>query len=1115
MSRHTLFLILLGLGLGLEARGEVFTPAQIETFEKQVRPLLVERCYDCHGAHRHENGLRLDSRAAILRGSDYGKVVEVGNPAASKLIQAVRGAAGVEKMPKKGPALSAPEVAILEKWVAEGLPWPEGEAVAEAGHGKADPSQHWAFLPVKKPAAAGAKSGAHAIDAFVETKLREVGLEFAPEADPATLYRRLSLTLTGLQPTFEELREFEQAYRQMPEVAWEKAVAEKLHSPQYGQRWARHWLDVARYSDTEGYQAGGRDIRFPHAYTYRNWVIDAFNEDMPYDLFLMRQLAADRMLQKETLVQASMGGVKKEAVDAAEVRHLAALGFLTVNDRFLGDVLLQTDDRIDVVTRGMLGLTVGCARCHDHKYDPIPSADYYSLYSIFNSSEATRDEVMPVIGQPSDEAAVKKFQADLAEVEARKESLRAEVLQDLRVREKLRDYLVFAQRHLHTEMNAFRGTAGKEMMRDRIAESWREFIKWSTEAEKVHPVMFAWKAFSELKEEEFAGRSEAVVKSLQGDKARCNEVVAKAFAERRPPKSLAEVAEVYAEVFLQHAGEGVLADAQGESIRALMRGGRSPMTIGMDRIEGYYTRKDREKLTKMENEVKRLDIESPGAPYRAMAMVDREKPADQRIMIRGNPGRLGEVAARGYLAFFGGEKFKEGSGRLELAKRIASEDNPLTARVIVNRVWMHHFGKPLVEQPSDFGVQTAKPVQAELLDYLAAMLMEQGWSLKQLHRVILTSRTWRQSSAVTAEKAEKDPENALLSRMNRQRMDYEVMRDNLLLVSGKLSPQLAPERSVPFNSPEVDQWRSVLLFVDRYDQPKVPAIFDFANPDSLSPQRFVTTVPQQALFLMNSPFMKARAGELANLAPRVGSEPDAQAVTALYQRVLLREPAPEEVQLAQRFFTDAGKMQTAMPFAWRYGTLEVGRRQADQPVEVGAFTPFAHFGEKERRWTHTGKVPDPKWSYAFLTPQTGHAGNGLVAPAARWTAPRAMTVRFEGQVKRPSDRGNGVRVFLVGAGDRVLKEVLVEPAKTEVVRLEGIKLAAGETLTIAVGSEGDANSDSFEWKGSLFEGDKLVTEAVRDFPGADGWPLNRTKPQTALEQLAQVLLMSNEFQFID
>ena len=1100
--------------LVLEARSESFSPEQIESFEKTIRPLLVERCYDCHGAHKHENGLRLDSREAILRGSDYGKVVLPGNPAGSKLIKAVKGEARVEKMPKKGSALSAPEIAALEKWIAEGLPWPEGGKVAEAAHGKADPKQHWAFLPITKPPLTDGDTSGRAIDGFIGAKLKAAGLDFAPEAEAATLYRRLCLTVTGLQPEIGDMKRFLEAYAKNPEAAWDQAVTEQLASPQYGQKWARHWLDLARYSDTEGYQAGGKDIRFPHAYTYRNWVIEALNNDMPYDQFVTRQLAADHLISKDTLVQASAGGVAKTVADAGEVKHLAALGFLTVNDRFLGDRLLQVDDRIDVVTRGLMGFTVGCARCHDHKFDPIQSADYYSLYSVFTSSEVAPDQTMPVIGHPANPAAVKAYQQSIAEIEAKRNELRGEVLQDLKQKEKLRDYLVFAQRHLNTEANAFRGTAGKEMMRDRIAESWRDFIKWSVESDKVHPVMFAWKQFSDLKEGEFQTKAAAVVNSLKGDEARCNSVVAAAFTSKGAPKSMAEVAETYAEVFLRHSGETAVEDKQQESIRALMRGGRSPMTIGMDRIEGYFTRKDREKMTKLDNEVKKLDIENPGAPYRAMAMLDRDKPADQRIMIRGNPGRLGDVAARGYLSFFGGEKFTQGSGRLELARKIVSKDNPLTARVMVNRLWMQHFGKPLVSQPSDFGVQTPKPMQADVLDYLSALFIEQGWSLKKMHREILTSRAWKQSSAVSAEKSEKDADNELISRMNRQRMDYEMMRDNLLLASGKLNPALVPARSIPYQAADVDQWRSVLLFVDRYDQPTVPAMFDFANPDSHSPQRFVTTVPQQALFLMNSPFMKAQAESLAAKAPKVGSTPDAQAVTSLYERVLLRQPSADEVEMAQRFFADAEGLQKEVPFSWTYGTQEVSRA-ADGSWQVGEFLKFAVRDPKDNRWSHTGKIPDPKWSYAFLTPQSGHAGNGATAPAARWIAPKDMTVRLVGQLKKPSDKGNGVRAFVLSSRTGAVKDVLVGPGKTETVSVGALEVQAGEMLTFAVGSEGDTNSDSFEWKLTVFEGDHRVTDAKQDFCGADGWPLNRTKPQSPLAQLAQVLMMSNEFQFYD
>ncbi len=1108
MNKTLLFLLL--TAVVPPAAGESgFTPAQIESFEKQIRPLLVEHCYDCHGAHRHENGLRLDSRAAILRGSDYGKVVEAGNPAASKLVHALRGAQGALQMPQKSDPLSAPEIAALEKWIGEGLPWPE-EHVADSSHNEPDPKSHWAFLPVTKPALPAGVNAASAIDAFIGARLQGAGLDFAPEADPVVLYRRLSLTLIGLQPQFGDLQRFVSDYQRNPEAAWDRAVTELLASPQYGQKWARHWLDVARYSDTEGYQAGGKDIRFPHAYTYRNWVIEALNEDMPYDQFVLRQVAADRLLPQEVLAQASMGS---RVPDHPELRHLAALGFLTVNDRFLGDRLLQTDDRIDVVTRGLMGLTVGCARCHDHKYDPISSKDYYALYGVFNSSESPDDGVKPVIGRPGNGEAVRTYEDQVAEVETRMQALREEVLLDLRERDKLRDYLVFAQRHLHAESSAFRGTAGKEKMRDRIAESWREFIKWSTESEKVHPVMFAWKQFSGLKDAEYAAKAASIVKQLDADSARSNAVVAAAFKAAPAPQSLSDVAAVYAQVFLENSGEETLADKPRESIRALIRGSRSPMGVGADRIEGYFTRTDRTKMTKLDNEIKKLDIESPGAPHRAMVMLDKPNPADQRVMIRGNPGRLGDPAPRAYLEFFGGEKFSGGSGRLELARKVASRDNPLTARVIVNRVWMQHFGKPLVSQPSDFGVQTPRPAQADVLDYLAAMFMKEGWSLKKLHHRILSSRAWKQSSAVTPEKALKDADNELISRMNRQRLDYETLRDNLLRTAGRLNPALAPARSVPLNAPDADQWRSVLLFVDRYEQPTVPAMFDFANPDSHSPQRFVTTVPQQALFLMNSPFMKTQAEALSGLTATAADEQTM--IRALYQRVLLREPQADELELARRFITDAGQMgrEKNIDFRWSYGTHEISRDENGK-LAAGAFVPFKHLDRKSVRWSASATYPDPQWSYAAMARDNGHSGSGAVAAAARWQAPRAMTIRVEGEVKRPSDKGDGVRAFMVSDRQGVLGEVLVGPAKTEKLALK-VALQAGEALSLAVGCEGTNSFDSFNWSLRLHEGERLVTEAKRDFCGLAGRPIDQASPQEPLAQLAQVLLMSNEFQFVD
>ena len=351
---------------GLRAE-DAFTADQLTFFEKNVRPVLAENCYSCHGPEKQKNGLRLDSRDAILNGSEYGKVVAPGDPDNSALIKAVRHAAGPEPMPSKKPQLAANQIDALAQWVKMGLPWPK-EVVA-AGKAKPKWQEHWAFQKIQKPAVPQSKSKtANPIDAFVATKLEATKFDFAPQADAATLCRRLYVDLTGLPPTFEEVEAFKKAAAGNQPSAVSSLIDQLLNSPRYGERWARHWLDVARYSDTEGYRAGGVDIRYPHAYTYRDWVVKALNTDMPYDQFVINQLAADKLPENDKT-------------------NLAALAFLTINDSFLGDRSLQIDDRIDVVGRGLLGLTVGCARCHDHKYDPIAGKDYYAFYSIFNSSE--------------------------------------------------------------------------------------------------------------------------------------------------------------------------------------------------------------------------------------------------------------------------------------------------------------------------------------------------------------------------------------------------------------------------------------------------------------------------------------------------------------------------------------------------------------------------------------------------------------------------------------------------------------------------------------------------------------------------------------------------------
>ncbi|MBK8038807.1 MAG: PSD1 domain-containing protein [Verrucomicrobiaceae bacterium] len=860
------------------AQEVVFSPEQIAFFEKSVRPVLAEHCYSCHGAEKAKSGLRLDSREAVLRGTDAGKVVIAGDPEGSSLIKSVRHAPGVEPMPVKKPQLAAAQIEALVQWVKMGLPWPKETAVAQS---KPKWQEHWAFKPVAKPAAPSS------VDALVGEKLTKAGLDFAPPADAAVLCRRLHLSLTGLPPSYEEVEQFKQAAAGGLPNAAAALIDKLLASPRYGERVGRMWLDVARYADTSGYAFSGQDSRFHNAHTYRDWVVKALNDDLPYDQFITEQIAADHL-----------------QAPGKPVGALAALGFLTVNDWFMGDAHLQIDDRIDVISRGLMGLTVSCARCHDHKYDPVPTADYYALYSVMNSCIVPPE--FPVIGEAPDAAAAAAFKQKVAAVEGKKKAFREEVFTGLRKPDKLRDYLLFAQRATAMTPDAFKATAATEMFRESVAKKWRDFLTTYALVPQPHPVMLAWTEFAKLKEAEFAAKAPELAQRLAKPESGVNEVLRNEFAKRPPLKNFGELASLYQEVFLACFSGLVPDNPPWLEMRGLLQNPMSPMSVPAEGIDQFFTVKDSLRMQEFENELKKLVIEDPGAPLRAMTMQDRPQPADVNVFIRGNPSRLGALAPRGFLTMFGGRKFTKGSGRLELAQSIASKENPLTARVMVNRVWLLHFGKPLVSQPSDFGMQTPRPEQAELLDYLAATFMEEGWSLKKLQRLILISRTYQQSCASTPDKEVKDADNALLSRFNRLRLDYEQMRDSTLAACGSLNVAKAGGRATPLAAPDVDTRRSLYLFIDREVQASVPAMFDFANPDIHSPQRSVTTVPQQALFLINSPFIQTQSNKLAaTLQASTGGVVDARTIEALYHRVLLRGPKPDEAEMALRFVNSA------------------------------------------------------------------------------------------------------------------------------------------------------------------------------------------------------------------
>jgi mono/diheme cytochrome c family protein len=852
------------------------TPEQIEFFEKQVRPVLVEHCVSCHGPKKQSAGLRLDTAAGLKAGADGLPVVTAGDPAKSRLVAAVK-REGDYPMPPKGP-LPPEAVAALAEWVKAGAAFPDDAAAARPA---VDPKAHWAFRPVKQPPVPEVKAAGHAarneIDAFVLAKLNDNGLSPAKPADRRTLIRRAYYDLTGLPPTAAEVEAFE---NDTDPKAWEKLIDRLLASPQYGERWGRYWLDLARYADTKGY-VFQEDRNYPFAYTYRDYVIRSFNEDKPYDRFVIEQLAADRL---------DLGDDK---------RPLAAMGFLTLGRRFLNNQQDIIDDRIDVVTRGLMGLTVSCARCHDHKFDPVPTADYYSLYGVFASSTEPRE--LPLIGEqkrtPEVVAFEKAVEKQEAEYAADRERRFHTAVQKLREPAAVAQYLHAALEVRGKTAEQLRGFARERDLRQLVLERWKAHL--DAEVKAGSPVFGPLAKLAEIPEKDFATKAGEVIDGFGND---ANPLVVNALKAAKP-QSLKAACEAVAGVVAANL-VGPPTPEQAEAFKSLSAGG--PLDIPPAEADGVFNRLDRDGLTNLRKKIDAFKAASPVAPPRAHVLNDAARPTQPVVFNRGNPNNRGPAVPRQAPAVVSPNRkpFTDGSGRLELAKAIASPDNPLTARVFVNRIWAGHFGQGLVRTPSDFGVRSDPPTHPELLDWLAARFVQDGWSVKRLHKLVMLSATYQQSSAVSADLFKLDPENKLLARQNRRRLDFEAARDSLLAASGKLDLAMGGKPVDLFKAPFSTR-RSVYGLIDRTNFPGVFRSFDVASPDQHAPQRFQTTVPQQALFLMNSPFVTEQARALANRDEVTKGETPAAKVTALYRLALGRNPTPGELALAEEFVADA------------------------------------------------------------------------------------------------------------------------------------------------------------------------------------------------------------------
>lgn len=1089
-----------------------FTAEQIEHFEKHIRPLLIQHCVECHGPKEQNGELRMDGRAMILKGGDHGPGIVVGKPQDSLIIRAIKYSSNDLQMPPDG-KLPAEAVAALETWIATGAAWP-AEDVTEIAKLASPTSpesiaaareKHWAFQPIREPAVPAVKQRdwpQSPIDHFILAKLEEQSLAPVPVADRRTLIRRAKFDLLGLPATLQEIAEFE---ADASPDAFAKVIDRFLAMPEYGQRRGRYWLDVARYADTKGY-VFQEERRYPFAYTYRDYVVRAFNEDLPYNRFIVEQLAADQLELGE------------------DKRPLAAMGFLTLGRRFLNNQHDIIDDRLDTVSRGLLGLTVACARCHDHKFDPIPTADYYSLYGVFASSQEPGD--LPLIGEPQKTPGFAAYEKELQKREAAMAAYAADVQRKMQTaaRTKVGDYLLAAYETRSQNGGQTANYAkGKDLFRTTL-DRWKRRL---TAAERKPEAVFAvWFALAKLDPKTFADQAPKVIAEHKqaADKRPAANAKLLAALEAAAPKTLAEVAAVYTKTLAevetawqaaQQEKREKLDDPASEELRQILYADDSPTNISEAEVVQLFSRDQRNKHQELRRKVEQLKASSPDAPPRAMALFDKPDPVKPRILKRGNPGNQGDEVPRQFLAVLTGESrapFKKGSGRLELAESIASADNPLTARVYVNRVWIHHFGQGLVRTPSDFGIRSDPPTHPELLDYLAARFIAEGWSTKKLHRAIMLSRVYQLQSDAPAALVEKDYDNKYLARMNRRRLDWESLRDSLLAAAGRLDTAL-DGRPVELLTEPYTTRRTIYGFIDRQNLPNLFRAFDLASPDTTNAQRFETTVPQQALFMLNGKFVLEQA-RFVMRRPDVAeqSTPQGKAI-AVYRAILARDPSPAELAMTLKFVGRAeepDKDDFLVTVGWEYGYAQV------EEAGVKEFQSLPHWTGTS--WQGGPALPDPKLGWCILSASGGHPGDQPVV--RRWIAPRSGSIKITGSLAHPSDKGDGVRGRVFSDRTGKLGEWVAQRNKVE-TSFDRIEVQAGEAIDFVVDCRSDTSFDSFEWAPVV----KMVEEKEQLKPGMPTeWNASKDFQRAAplgdmsygpWERLAQALLLTNEFAFAD
>jgi hypothetical protein len=913
--------------------------ADLEFFEKRIRPLLVKHCHECHGGGKSvEANLRLDSSQGWLVGGDNGPAIVPGKPEESLLILAIRYGGDFE-MPPEG-KLPDEAIKLFEQWVSRGAPAPKAADEKAKRPSRIDIEEgkkFWAYQPVAQPPVptpAGAAWSSHAIDQFVLARLEAAGLAPNGEADRVTLVRRLYFDLLGIPPTPEQIDDY--LLDESPR-AYERLVDRLLASGHFGERWGRHWLDIVRYGESLTL----RGFVLPNAWRYRDYVVDAFNDDRPYDQFLREQIAGD-LLPAESL--------------ADKQRQMIATTFLMLGNTNLEEQdkrqldMDVVDEHLDTIGKAFLGQTIGCARCHDHKFDPIPTRDYYALAGILRSVQSLEhanvskwiDMPLPLANEEEQQFA--KLQADVALLDKQAGELKAEITKISAARKGDADVPQVA------EVKDVAGIVVDDEQAKRVG-TWQHSVQIKRyigegylhdqnngKGERTLTFVPALAA---------SGRYEVRLAYTYGP-TRAENVPVTVFGadgertlridQRLPPPiggrfiSLGEYNfERAGQSFVIVATEGtkgyVIADAvQFLPVDLVDKNDDAAAVAGnetMNKPDAAELAEKQSLLKRLENDLRELRKAADARP-KVMTVVERPQPADVAIHIRGSVHSQSEIVPRGFLQVATGGTPPvippDQSGRRHLAEWVSSDSNPLTARVYANRVWHWLFGQGLVRTTDNLGTTGEAPSHPELLDHLATKLMQDGWSTKKLIRYIVLSKTYRLASTGDASSLSRDPENRLLWRMNRKRLEAECIRDAMLVVSGRLDrtaggSTIRTGTSADYNYQHSSVRRSVYLPVLRNALPPFLEVFDLADPSLVVGQRNTSTVATQALFLLNDPFVREQSRAAAKRLLAASVPGDEQRIALAFRCTLGRMPTNEEREIAVRTI-DRGESMVDREAAW-------------------------------------------------------------------------------------------------------------------------------------------------------------------------------------------------------